>query len=277
VTLGMTTPRVVFLGSGGSLNEERYQASILVEAGDTRVLLDTGGGLGVVRQLLSVGIDPASVGHIFLSHRHLDHVGGLEPLLLWVGIGAQRAGRLPHRVRLYAAAATIEALRVALSALDGSGPQRFGDRFEWIASAPGDPQQLGAHRALTLVNVEHPPYDRGGAAGCVLDLDGVRIAYSGDTRPGVALAEAACGADLLLHEASSLEDRAALMHEVGHSTARDAAATARRAGARALGLVHLSPEHAVPVAELLNEARAEAPGVDIFAAHDGQIWTPPDK
>ena len=89
----MSGPRIVFLGPGGALNPERYQPAMLVEAGATRVLLDTGGGLGVVRRLLACDIDPSSVGHIFLSHRHLDHVGGLEPLLLTMSYRAFRSER----------------------------------------------------------------------------------------------------------------------------------------------------------------------------------------
>jgi len=58
----MPRPRVVLLGTGGALNPERYQASILVEAATTRVLLDTGGGLGLVRRLLAASVDPVSIG-----------------------------------------------------------------------------------------------------------------------------------------------------------------------------------------------------------------------
>jgi metal-dependent hydrolase (beta-lactamase superfamily II) len=46
------------------------------------VFLGTGGGLGLVQRLLAAEIDPATIAHVFLSHRHLDHVGGLQPLLL---------------------------------------------------------------------------------------------------------------------------------------------------------------------------------------------------
>jgi hypothetical protein len=46
----MLRPRVVFLGTRGALNPERYQAAVLVESAGTRVLLDTGGGLGRVRR-----------------------------------------------------------------------------------------------------------------------------------------------------------------------------------------------------------------------------------
>ena len=49
----MERPRVVFLGTGGALNPERYQAAMLVQAAGTSFLLDVGGGLGVVRRLLA--------------------------------------------------------------------------------------------------------------------------------------------------------------------------------------------------------------------------------
>ena len=73
----MERPRVVFLGTGGALNPDRYQAAMLVQAASTTFLLDVGGGLGVVRRLLASEVDPLSVRHVVLSHRHLDHVGGL--------------------------------------------------------------------------------------------------------------------------------------------------------------------------------------------------------
>jgi len=54
----MERPRVVFLGTGGALNPDRYQASMLVQAAGTSFLLDVGGGLGVVRRLLACQVDP---------------------------------------------------------------------------------------------------------------------------------------------------------------------------------------------------------------------------
>src|SRR5262245_49047271 len=117
----MSTPRIVFLGTGGALNPERYQPCILVEAGAIRLLLDTGGGLGVVRRLLTCKIDPSSVNHIFISHRHLDHAGGLEPLLLTMWLRASRDERSLSPVALYALAGSAAAIRASHAAADASG------------------------------------------------------------------------------------------------------------------------------------------------------------
>jgi ribonuclease Z len=267
----MSGPRIVFLGTGGALNPERYQPSMLVEAGATRVLLDTGGGLGVVRRLLACDIDPSSIGHIFLSHRHLDHVGGLEPLLLTMSYRAFRSERPLSPVALYALAGSAAAIRASHAAADASAERRFGDRLSWVTPAPGTRVALDASVGLTLAGVDHLP-PGGSAAGCVVDCGGSRIAYSGDTRPCDTLAEAARGVDLLIHEVGGLDSRADLIHQVGHSTAGDASRVAARAGARALALFHLPAAEWVEPADLLAEARAHAPGVEVFLSEDGMVW-----
>src|SRR5262245_9715236 len=116
----MSRPRVVFLGTGGALNPERYQPCILVDDGASRLLLDTGGGLGVVRRLMDCEVDPSSVNHIFISHRHLDHAGGLEALLLTMSYRAFRAERPLAPVTLYALPGSAAAIRATQAAADSS-------------------------------------------------------------------------------------------------------------------------------------------------------------
>lgn len=263
--------RIVFLGTGGALNLERFQASILVDAGDVRVLLDTGGGLELVRKMRAAGIDPPSVGHVFVSHRHLDHSGGLEPLLLRVGIGARIAGTPPPTMRLYATPTTMRAVRDGLAALDGSGEHRFGDRLQWIALSDGESAELAGGCRLRLVEVDHLP-PSGGAAGCVLSLHGARVAYSGDTLATAHFEEAVRGVDLLLHEVGGLDANADLVHTPHHATAGDVGRLAARAGVRAVGLVHVpSPAGKGSADALLEEVRRYAPGIDVFCPEDGEV------
>ncbi|MFT3850614.1 MAG: MBL fold metallo-hydrolase [Propionivibrio sp.] len=55
--------------------------SILIETGDTRLLLDTGQTGAVVHNLSLLGVSPSSIDHVILSHGHYDHTGGLASLL----------------------------------------------------------------------------------------------------------------------------------------------------------------------------------------------------
>ena len=264
----MPRPRVVFLGTGGALNPERYQAAVLVECGETCVLLDTGGGLGLVRRLHAAEIDPSRVGHVFLSHRHLDHMGGLEPLLLTRWLGAFRAGVTPAPLRLYALPGSAAAIRATLAAADAVGEQRLAGQLTWVTPEPGAPLAATADVGLTLTPVDHLPVG-GGAAGCVVESGGTRVVYSGDTRPCDALADAARGADLLIHEVGGLDVHADLLHRVGHSTAADAGRIAAQAGVRALALFHAPAAQWVAPGDLLAEARRHAPGVEVFLSEDG--------
>jgi ribonuclease Z len=264
----MSRPRVVFLGTGGALNCERYQAAVLVEHGDTRVLLDTGGGLGLVRRLLAAEVDPPSLGHVFLSHRHLDHMGGLEPLLLTLSLHAFHAGTAPPAVSLYALPGSAAAIRATLAAADAVGERRLGGQLSWVTPAPGAPVTLAGGVSLTLTAVDHLPVG-GEAAACLIVAGGARVVYSGDTRPCQALATVAHGADLLIHEVGGLETRAGIVHQVGHSTAADAGRIAARAGVRALALFHMPGPEWVAPADLLAEARRHAPGVEVLLTEDG--------
>jgi ribonuclease Z len=264
--------RIVFLGTGGALNVERYQSSIVLESGPVRILLDTGGGLGLVRRLLAAGIDPGSVHHVFLSHRHLDHVGGLEPFILTVSLDARRRGVEPAPVTVYASAESARAVNATLDAADAVGRERMGARMRWATPAFGAPEAVAPGVGLMLVPVDHLPRD-GSAAGCVVDLDGVRVAYSGDTLPSGALAEAARGVDLLIHEVGGLDAQADTVHAPYHSTAGDAGRIAAAARARALALFHLPSSRYVNPAEMLAEARRFAPDADVFTAEDGAART----
>lgn len=65
--------RLWTLGSGSKGN------AVLVECGDTRVLVDAGfSARRIGERLLQIGVDPRSICALVLTHEHRDHVCGVE-------------------------------------------------------------------------------------------------------------------------------------------------------------------------------------------------------
>ena len=72
--------RLACLGSGSRGN------SVLVEAGDTSLLIDAGfSGIEIQRRLERLGVPPERIAGVVVTHEHRDHTGG-------VGVAARRWG-----------------------------------------------------------------------------------------------------------------------------------------------------------------------------------------
>jgi ribonuclease Z len=244
--------RLVFVGTGGGAQVARCHASYALEfSPEETLLLDTAGGFEVVRHLRLAAVDLAAIRYIFISHRHSDHINGLEPLLLHIGLYAQRGARYAGEIHILAHPAVIDAAQTLIRALASSAfdliRSREG-RVHWVGLEAGEPVDLRPGLRLTPFAVDHGPFD-GSALGCVVEFAFAgrtrRVVYSGDARPTAALETHAATADVLLHEAGGLDTESAVVHAVGHTTAGEVGRLAARCGVRGVYLVHLPDESCV--------------------------------
>ncbi len=83
---------------------------------------------------------------------------------------------------------------------------------------------------------------------------GLKLVYSGDTRPCEELINLAKGADILIHESTFMDKDKDKAIESMHSTAREAAWVAKEAEVRSLILFHISPRYSEQEELLLKEA-----------------------
>jgi ribonuclease BN (tRNA processing enzyme) len=204
------------------------------EGGVFALLLDLGPG---AYGALSRHLDPKDVDAIGLSHLHADHC--LDLCAYYVAAKWSPSAPWPQRP-LYGPTGTAERLARAYEggvedgALDETR-SAMADQLDIRSWQPS--QRIGPFEVRTA-RVEHPvePY-----AIRVTELggSGASLVYSGDTGPCAALTELAEGADMLLAEASLIDDPdnpPAL-----HLTGRAAAETAQQAGVGRLVLTHIPP------------------------------------
>ena len=68
------------LGTGNALVSQCYNTCFTLETSTTLLLVDAGGGNGILGQLRKAGISIADIHHLFVTHAHTDHIFGV----IWV-------------------------------------------------------------------------------------------------------------------------------------------------------------------------------------------------
>lgn len=220
------------------------------------MLFDVSSGTVVLRQLAAAGIPLESIRHLFVSHRHFDHAGGLAPLLVAL-TSLSRASLTVH-----ALPETLRALRELLAIVIPGVEDWLGERLLWEEITPGKQIKTGAFE-ITPFEVDHGIE----CAGFRITRGGSTLVYAADTRPAPSIVEYAEDAELLVHEAYSLQDGVEQAHAFGHSTAAEAGRAALEAGANHLILTHIRASRYVDPVELVAEAKA-AFGGPVEAASD---------
>jgi len=284
-----------FAGTAGSLpSARRGLPAVLVRHGGDRLLFDC--GEGTQRQLLrSVGL--LDLNSVFLTHFHADHWLGLpgmlksfalrersEPLSVYGPRGLKQLdgvmrliyGRLPFPLRVVelAPAETVARDGYVVAAI----PVRHkGDACYGYAivedSRPGHLDPVLAERLGVTPGPDFGRLQRGETVNGVrpeqvmgATREGRKLVISGDTAPCEALAIAAHQADVLVHEATFLNDERERAAQTLHSTARQAAELARAAEVRLLALTHISSRYAG--GELRDEARTIFADTDVVRDFD---------
>ncbi len=222
--------RVTFLGSGDAFGSGgRFQACILLESPDLRLLLDCGASSLI--SMKKQGVDPAGIDAILVSHLHGDHFGGVPFFILDAQFISRRSKPLivagPHGLE--------GRVRQAMEALfPGSSQtsQRFEVRF--LELEPGVAADVGGARA-TPFEVMHAS----GAAPYAyrVQLDGKTVGYSGDTEWTEVLVQAARDADLFICECYYFDKEMRF-----HLSYRALQEHRRKLRCRRLVLTHLGPE-----------------------------------
>lgn len=69
--------RLTMLGTGNALVTEVYNTCFVIENENQYLLVDGGGGSEILKRLKDAKISIADIHHIFVTHKHIDHILGI--------------------------------------------------------------------------------------------------------------------------------------------------------------------------------------------------------
>jgi ribonuclease Z len=281
---------LVFFGTSGSVpTAQRAPSALLIRRGSERLLFDC--AEGTQRQMLRSTVGLVELREVFLTHYHADHYLGLPGMLKTFALRGREVdltvygppglldlfaalkrifGKLTYKLQLeelepgdvlerdgykfvtFAPAHGVSAIGYSL--LEGPRPGRFDvETADALGVEPpqrgllqrGESIELPDGRVVTPDAVLGPP------------RPGRKIVLAGDTAPSPVVLEAAREAEVLVHEATFLDEERVRARETAHSTALEAAELAREAEVSLLALTHLSNRYFGP--EVAREARTIFP------------------
>ena len=75
-----TTTQITMLGTGNATVSQIYNTCFVLQTPSTLMLVDAGGGNGILAQLRKANVQISDIHHLFVTHAHTDHVLGV----IWV-------------------------------------------------------------------------------------------------------------------------------------------------------------------------------------------------
>jgi ribonuclease Z len=271
--------RLTFLGTTSAVPQGYRNVSgayLATRAGAAGLLVDVGeDSYGQLQRCLGPAGAAAALGGlaaVWVSHMHADHHGGLYALL------QRRAEALGPGAPPLLVIGPWPLLKVLQSYASALPPLRFlflpSNHFAQRAAPgyrPPPPHILAAYdaalAALGLAQLEPFPVEHvNNSFGlAVRGAAGWSVVFSADTRPCDAVAAAAAGATLLVHEATFEDELAAEAAAKRHSTTGEALGVWAASGAYRLVLTHFSSRY--PKLPVLGDgpgARAAAVAFDFM-------------
>jgi ribonuclease BN (tRNA processing enzyme) len=228
----------------------------MIEIAGEPIIFDI--GAGVLHRLSCSLPELTKIEHVFISHFHVDHCSDLVAFQqsLWLTdydktLNIYGPKHLEVMVKAVAEIFPylVGKIKLKIHIID---PNFKVKKKDWTVSA---------------FPVNHGDIE---AYGFVIEAEGKRVIYSGDTAPCQATIDAAKDADMLIHECS-LPDR----HKEqapNHTTPGALGKIASAAGVKTLVLTHLYPELIDELGDALRSIRTSFSG-KVIVPRDTQIIT----
>lgn len=267
---------IIFLGTSSAIpTKHRNHAAIALKAFGEVLLFDC--GEGTQRQMAHLRLSPMKIKKIFISHLHGDHILGLPGIIQSMGFRGRTEDlhiygppglkeikesimnfgyftmdfeivfhELKEGIIIDNDEYQVECVKTqhnvpnfSYSVIENKKPRFLKEKAMQLGVEPG-PDFGKLHDGIPVM-----VGDKTIMPEQVLgeERKGIKITYSGDTRPCSALVELAKDSDILIHESTFGDKDQEKAVENWHSTAKEAAEIAKKAEVKKLVLTHISTRY----------------------------------
>ncbi|MBC8059990.1 MAG: MBL fold metallo-hydrolase [Clostridiaceae bacterium] len=255
------------LGTGSAMVTKCYNTCFTLSNGEEHFLVDTGGGNTILANLEKLNINMDKVHHVFISHKHNDHITGI----IWIirAVAQQITdGKYDGNLEIYCHKANIEAINTVTSLLlENKFTKYIGDRIIFC--------EIYDRCKISILDWEVEFFDIR-STKCLqfgfntLLSKGEKITFLGDEPYREELFEFASNADYLFHEAFCLYSQRDIFkpYEKHHATVKEACENAAKLKVKNLIMYHTEDRNLTDRKKLYTEE-----GMEFF---NGNILVPDD-
>jgi len=227
------------VGNGGTLN--LYNTCFVIQNDIGNFLIDTGGGIEILKKLKQAEIDYTKLKHIFISHSHTDHILGIFWFFKKISRLAMKC-EITEKINIYCNKTVHESIKeVAKFILPEKLMDAIYNVINFVVLNDGD--------RYTINDVEYEFFDIKGRGteqfGFECYIDNVKLLFLGDETLNPVLNNRVDNADFVMHEAFCLDSEETIFHayEKHHSTVKTVCETMNKLNVKNLILYHTEESH----------------------------------
>ena len=259
--------KLTMLGTGNALVAECYNTCFLIEDNGRLFMTDGGGGNTILHQIRHAGYDWKDIRHIFVTHKHIDHLLGIIWMVRMI-CQFMDHGEYEGEAYIYSHREVLDLIRDMSEKLLRKRYSAFLDhRLHLVELSDGQMMNIIGHE-FTFFDIQST---KARQYGFRMEIgDGKMLTCCGDEPLKASVEKYAVGSEWMLHEAFCLHAQADIFkpYEKHHSTVKDVCEHAERLGVKNLLLYHT---------EEMNLANRKEMYFDEGSKYyHGALWIPDD-
>ncbi len=262
--------KLTMLGTGNALVTNCYNTCFLLEDKGQTFLIDGGGGNTILHQIKSAGYNWMNIRHIFVTHKHIDHLLGV----IWmVRMICQFMGHGDYEgeAYIYSHKEVLDLIRdMAKNLLRKKESDFIDKRLHLVEVTDGDTLDIIGHKT-TFFDIKSTKAKQ---FGFRMDIEnGKKLTCSGDEPLTDECKKYAMNSDWLMHEALCLYSERDIFdpYEKHHSTVKDTCELAKKLNIKNLILYHTEDKNIKNRKELYTEEGSKYYKGNLYIPDDLEI------